>query len=121
WHDVAAASLSVPCNSPIERRLSRANVPLWHLGKKTGFDPRMFGAIDHMVREFQPQVVHTHLSVLRYVFPVLIRRHVDLAIHTLHNAAERESDNLGRFLQWFAFRRTVIPVAISQDGAASFK
>src|SRR5215470_8271057 len=69
-HDVAAASLSGAWNSPIETRLKQLNVPLWHLGKARGFDFRMYRALDKLLREVEPQVVHTHLSVLRYVFPV---------------------------------------------------
>jgi glycosyltransferase involved in cell wall biosynthesis len=66
-------------------------------------------------------VVHTHLSVLRYALPSLIRRHVPAVVHTLHNLAERETDGFGRFLQWFAFRGVVTPVAISQEVAASMQ
>ena len=67
----------------------------------------------------RPHVVHTHLSVLRYALPGLLRRRVPLVVHTLHNLAEHETDTFGRILQWFAFRRPVLPVAISREVAAS--
>ena len=119
--DVAGVSLYAGAGSPIEGRLTQANIPLWYLGKRPGFDPRIFSALNRVIREVQPQVVHTHLSVLRYAFPVLLRNRVPVAVHTLHNVAEHEADAVGRIVQWFAFRRNVLPVAISQEVAASFE
>jgi glycosyltransferase involved in cell wall biosynthesis len=120
-HEVTAVALYSGSPSPIEERLRLARVNIRRLGKRRGLDLRMFPALDRVIRETSPHVVHTHLSVLRYVFPVLARRRVPLAVHTLHNTAERESDGAGRLIQRIAFRRTVVPVAISQEGASSFK
>ncbi len=72
-HDVAAASLYPPMNTSIEHRLKRANIRLWHLGKRPGFDPRLFKSLDRVLKEVRPHVVHTHLSVLRYALPGLRR------------------------------------------------
>ena len=44
---------------------------------------------------------------------------VPVVIHTVHNQAEHEADFLGRMVQRFAFRRRVIPVAISNQIARS--
>ena len=120
-HDVAAAGLYPPMNTSIEHRLKRANIRLWHLGKRPGFDPRLFKLLDRVLKEVRPHVVHTHLSVLRYALPGLRRRRVPVVVHTLHNLAEHETDALGRVVQWFAFRRAVLPVAISREVAASVK
>jgi glycosyltransferase involved in cell wall biosynthesis len=120
-HTVAAVSLFDGARPRLEKRLVDSGVHLWNLGKHPGFDPRMFGASDRVLREFRPDVVHTHLSVLRYVLPGLLRRGVPLAVHTLHNLAERETDVFGRVVNRFAFRKAVLPVAISREVAASFK
>lgn len=119
-HDVTAVGMYPGSAGPVEERLKEASVEVRYLGKRRGIDLRMFSALDRVTREIKPHVVHTHLSVLRYMLPVLRRCGVPLAVHTLHNAAERESDTVGRFVQRIAFRGTVIPVAISQHGAASF-
>jgi glycosyltransferase involved in cell wall biosynthesis len=119
--NVAAASLYPSLNSSIEHRLIGAGIPLWHLGKRNGFDPRMFSALDRVVKRTRPHVVHTHMSVLRYALPGVVRRGVPVVIHTLHNLAEHETDMFGRFVNWFAFRGRVLPVAISQEVAASMK
>jgi glycosyltransferase involved in cell wall biosynthesis len=118
-HDVAGVSLYPERNSPAESRLREARIPLWHLGKRTGFELRMFPAVARALREFQPQVVHTHLSVLRYVLPTLLAHSVPLVVHTLHNLAEHETDAVGRVIHRLAFKHRVLPVAISQEVAAS--
>jgi glycosyltransferase involved in cell wall biosynthesis len=120
-HDVAAASLYPPMNTSIEHRLKRANIRLWHLGKRPGFDPKLFKSLDRVLKEVRPHVVHTHLSVLRYALPGLWRRRVPVVVHTLQNVAEHETDAFGRVIQWFAFRRAVLPVACSREVAASVK
>ncbi len=120
-HDVTAAGLYPPMNTSIEHRLKRANIRLWHLGKRPGFDPRLFKSLDRILKEVRPHVVHTHLSVLRYALPGLRRHRVPLVVHTMHNLAEHETDAFGRVVHWFAFRWWVLPVAISREVAASVK
>ena len=118
-HEVAALSLYGLTDSPLEGRLRRAGVSLRHLGKREGFDPSVFFGVDRVVREMRPHVVHTHLYVLRYALPALLRHAVPVVIHTVHNQAEYEADFPGRMVQRFAFRRRVIPVAISNQIARS--
>jgi len=120
-HDVTAAGLYPPMNTSIEHRLKRANIRLWHLGKRPGFDPRLFKSLDRVLKEVRPHVVHTHLSVLRYALPGLWRHRVPLVVHTVHNLAEHETDAFGRVVHWFAFRWRVLPVGISREVAASVK
>jgi len=119
--EVSGVSLFAATDSPIEQRLLLKEIPLWHLGKRTGFDPRMYTRLDEVLRQVRPHVVHTHLSVLRYVLPAVLRRRVPVVVHTLHNVAEHETDAFGRLVNRLAFRRTVRAVAISQQVAASFR
>lgn len=118
-HTVGAVGLLPYSDNAVERRLQNAGIPKWHLNKRPGFDMRMFGALSRVFREFQPDVVHTHMAVQRYVFPVLLRSRVPAAIHTIHNLARHETDSVGRVVHWFAFRNRVVPVAISREVAAS--
>ena len=120
-HDVVGASLYPARGTPTELGLKQAGIPVWHLEKRPGFDPKMYFAIDRLLQRVKPDVVHTHLSVLRYVFPVLLRRRMPLAVHTLHNLAEHETDAVGRVVNRLAFRGRVLPVAISRECGASFR
>src|SRR5438128_324912 len=74
--EVSGASLYPAQNSSIENGLRQNAIPLWHLGKREGFDPRMYSRLDRLLQETAPQVVHTHMSVLRYVLPVAVHRRI---------------------------------------------
>ena len=91
-------------------------VRVWYLGKRPGFDPRMYGRLREVVREFRPDVIHTHSYVMRYTLGLTARAKV----HTIHNMADREVDRIGRLIHRLAFRRGVVPVAIAGEIARSF-
>ena len=119
--EVAGVSLCAATDSPLEHRLRDAGVSLWHLSKHPGFDPHMFPGLDRVFRAVRPHVVHTHMSVLRYALPGILRQRVPVVVHTLHNLAEHETDIFGQFVHWFAFRGRVLPIAISHKVAASVR
>ncbi|HLI85957.1 MAG TPA: glycosyltransferase [Bryobacteraceae bacterium] len=118
-HEVAAVGLYESVDSPTETVMRKAGVRIWFLGKRPGFDPRMYAQLARVLREFCPHLVHTHLSVLRYLLPSLIARREIVAIHTLHSLAPRETDRLGRMVRRVALGRCVIPVAVSRAVARS--
>jgi glycosyltransferase involved in cell wall biosynthesis len=72
-------------------------------------------------REFRPAIVHTHSYVLRYTLPASLAAPAGRMVHTVHNLAPREVDAAGRLIHRFAFRRRVVPVAVSEEVARSFR
>ncbi len=104
-----------------EPRLAEAGIPVWHLGKRRGFDPRMWTRLARRMREFRPDIVHTHSYVMRYALPARALAGTGRIVHTVHNLAGREVDALGRAIHRLAFRRGALPVAISETVARSFK
>lgn len=117
--DVTALSLFEPVASDLKELLARDGVPVWNLGKRPGFDPRMFTRIARALRRFRPGVAHTHLNALRYALLPMLYHDVPAMVHTVHNLAEREVDRPSIWLHRLAFRRGVVPVAIGQEVAAS--
>jgi len=116
-HDVAVVSLYDPSGSWIEAGLRSDGVPVHFLGKHPGLDLRMIPRIARVVARFRPDVLHTHLYVLKYVLPAAAGR--CRVVHTVHNLAEREVERLSRILQAIAFRAGVVPVAIGDAVAES--
>ena len=98
---------------PFSDGLAPRGVRTWYLGKRRGFDPRMWPRLARVFREFRPDVIHTHSYLLRYAFPV----RTSAMVHTIHNLAREEP---GRWVNRLAFRRGVVPVAVSQRVADSF-
>lgn len=119
-HDVAALCLYPPVNSVFEDQLQSAGVRIWHLGKRPGFDARMLPAVHGVFRRFRPDVVHTHLSAISYLFPEALLRRV-VMVHTLHTVASFEADRFGRALRRAILGRCVVPVAVSRDVAHSIE
>jgi glycosyltransferase involved in cell wall biosynthesis len=121
-HTVAVASLFDPVGSWVEAELQEEGIPLRFLAKRLGPDPRVVPRLTRVLREFEPDVVHTHMYVLKYALAALAlagrRRPV---IHTFHTLARQEAEPLGRIVQWCAFRSGVVAVAVGEAVAASVR
>jgi glycosyltransferase involved in cell wall biosynthesis len=104
-----------------EAALAECGVPVQHLGKRRGFDPRMYPRLWRAIGKFRPTIIHTHSYVLRYVWPAAAAMRSARVVHTVHNSAEREVDVAGRILHRVAFRCGVAPVAVADEVARSFR
>ncbi len=104
-----------------EPDLDACRVKVWHLGKRSGFDPGMWYRLSRVIRSFRPNIIHTHSYVLRYVLPARATNPHGIVVHSVHNSAEREVDRAGRLMHRVAFRLGVRPVAISGEVARSFR
>jgi len=119
--EAGVVSLYAPFPGGFEPELAGRGVPVWHLGKRRGFDPRIWLRLARAFRAFRPDIVHTHSYVMRYVWPARALSRTGKVVHTIHNVAEREVDSIGRAIHRFAFRRGAVPVAISAEVARSFR
>lgn len=105
----------------LESALDNSGVRVDYLGKGWGLDARTFYRLHRALRNFRPDVVHTHLQVLRYAFPSLLLHKPHLVVHTVHNLAEREVEPRAQYLQKYAFRHGVMPIAVSKEVSLSLK
>src|SRR6266436_2159412 len=103
----------------LDRLLEEAGVEVRYLSKRPGFDHRMYSRLHPVLRDCQPDIVHTHLHVLRYALPSLLLLKRSALLHTVHNLAEREIEPLLRWLQRFALNHGVVPVAVAEEVAVS--
>ena len=120
--EVAAVSLYPETGTILEREIREKGLKVYYLNKHKGPDPRMVPQLWNIFQDFRPDVVHTHLSVLRYtLLPALFCR-VPVQVHTVHNIAQKEVDQVGKLVHWFAFRLAgVVPVSISQEVAVTVR
>lgn len=117
--EIAAISMYDPVGTDLEELLDKRKIPVFYLGKKLGFDMKMYWRIFRVICKYKPDVVHTHLSVLRYLLPILIFKNIKVKIHTVHNIAEKEVDSFGKFVHGLAFIVGVVPVSIAKEVAQS--
>jgi len=118
--EAQVVSLYAPFPGGLEPELADRALPVWHLGKRRGLDPRMWPRLSGLLRRFRPQIVHTHSYVLNYVLPAWALARNGTLVHTVHNLAGRETTAIGRAIHRAAFRSGALPVAISPALARSF-
>ena len=118
-HRVDVVALGARSDSWIEAGLAEAGVPMHFLDKGPGLELGVVRRLARCLRRLRPDVVHTHLHVLKYLLPACPRRRGPVIVHTLHNLAEQEAVRHDRTIQRLAFRGRVKPVAIGDAVAAS--
>ena len=105
----------------LDRQLDESGVEVRYLGKHLGFDYRMFSQVHGVLKDCRADIVHTHLQVLRYVFPAAAFLKQASVVHTVHNLAEREIEPGMRWLQGYALQHGVVPVAVAEEVALSLE
>jgi glycosyltransferase involved in cell wall biosynthesis len=103
----------------LDHMLEDEGIEARYLGKHPGFDYRVYGRLDSVLKEYKPDVIHTHLHVLRYALPSMLLMKRIAMVHTVHNLAEREIEPRARLIQRYALTHGVKPVAVAEEVAAS--
>jgi glycosyltransferase involved in cell wall biosynthesis len=117
----AVVAYSERVGSDLEQQLDEDGLKTWFLGKGPGFGWRTYHRLHRVFKEFRPDIVHTHVHVMRYAFPSLLYFKPRLMVHTVNNIAECEIEPRARWLQRLAYRQGVIPVAVAREVAVSLE
>lgn len=96
-HQVTVVSLFGD-RTPISQRMEAAGVKLIYLDKKMGLDVSMVPKLVRVMKAERPEVVHTHLDVIKYAVAAAKITGVKKCIHTVHNVAEEEAEGLAQKL-----------------------
>lgn len=94
-----------------------------HTSKKLGFDIKIFYRLYQVIKDVNPEVVHTHLSVINYlILSVLFLGKKVKFVHTLHSDASKLVKNrIEEYIRKFLYKDRVIPVCISTNSRISFE
>lgn len=90
-HQVSVVSL-FPERTPISRRMEEAGVRMLYLDKKLGLDLSMIPKLAKLMKQEKPDVVHTHLDVIKYAVAAAKLAGVRKCVHTVHNVADKEAE-----------------------------
>jgi glycosyltransferase involved in cell wall biosynthesis len=120
-HAVDIVVLGASEDSWIEQELRSLEIPVHFLDKGAGLSVAVVPKLGATLRALGPDVVHTHLHVLKYLLPTRTIFRPSALVHTLHNLAENEAVWTDRTLQQGVFRWRVAPVAIGDAVAQSLQ
>lgn len=89
-----------------------------YLDKKVGLDFKFFKQVEKAVKDYNPDIIHSNLDSMLYLFPVYNKKQVKL--HTIHTLAEKETVGLQAVVRFLAYKIfKVTPVGISDTVADS--
>lgn len=113
-HEVQVVSLYND-RTPIAARMEEAGVQIIYLDKKLGLDVSMVGKLRKIMMQFQPDVVHTHLNIIKYAALAAKLAGVKRCVHTVHNVADKEAESRSQMLINGTYFRLgwSVPVALS--------
>lgn len=113
-HQVSVVSLYAE-RTPISERMEQAGVQIIYLDKKLGLDVSMIPKLVKIIRQQKPDVVHTHLDVIKYAVAAAKIAGVKKCVHTVHNVADKEAEGkLQKMINSFYFKLGwSVPVALS--------
>jgi len=114
-HDVVVVSL-YPERTPISQRMEAAGVRIVYLDKKLGMDVSMVPKLLRLMKQEKPDVVHTHLDVVKYAAAAAKMAGIRRCVHTVHNVAQKEAEGLAQKINKVYFRMGwTKPVALSPE------
>lgn len=90
-HQVVVVSLYEE-RTPIAQRIEARGIRIVYLDKKLGLDISMVPKLMKIMKAEKPDVVHTHLDVIKYATAAAKLCGIRKCIHTVHNVADKEAE-----------------------------
>jgi glycosyltransferase involved in cell wall biosynthesis len=113
--EIAVCSLYGMQGTLLEEELDKLNIKVFYLNKKLGFDPKIIVEFYNILKIFKPDIIHTHLYVLKYVYIPFLISNASYIVHTIHSDPKYEVNSLGKKIHKIIFKdKRIIPVSISK-------
>lgn len=121
-HDVYLIVFFTPSSKAFYVEELNTNVKLISLDKKKGFSFRIFLLLYKLINEHSPDIIHTHIEAISYIFPYPLIFCKAQFYHTLHSDAYFEASSRSRrLLRKILFSlKLVKPITISNGSHKSF-
>lgn len=115
-HQVCVVSLYNE-HTPISQRMEKAGIRFYYLDKKLGLDISMVPKLVKIMKDEKPDVVHTHLDVIKYAVAAAKLAGIKKCVHTMHTVAHKEAEGrLQKAINGLYFRMGwSVPVALSPE------
>ena len=111
--DMKAISLYPSGNTIYNKIIEDEELPVIYLNKKGPFDLFFIKRLSEEIKKFNPDVVHTHMSVLKYV--IMAGWGKRPIFHTIHSEVLRDAGFYDRHLNRYLFKKyKVTPIALQE-------
>jgi glycosyltransferase involved in cell wall biosynthesis len=112
--DVTLLVLFSEKQTHFSEQVKSTDIKIVYGDKRRGFDFKIYPKINKILKEVKPDVIHTHLNVLQYMFPFYFTQKYK-KVHTIHSVADKEAYGILKYVHKFSFKYlNVIPVSISK-------
>jgi len=123
-HDVELCiirDLGITNNAFYLQELS-SQIRLHNLKIRPGFSLRYFFNIRSLIKKISPEIVHVHLDLFKYIFPLPLIDKKRIYFQTIHNDASSIRSKIERTLSGYLYKQgKVKAVTISQETTRSFR
>ena len=112
--DMKAVSFYAPSGSIYDEIIKAEKLPVTYLNKKGPLDISFVKQLKAEIESFNPDVIHTHMSALKYV--VMAGTLGKSIFHTIHSEVITDAGIYDRFVNRFLFKKyKVTPIALHEE------
>lgn len=112
--DMKAVSFYSPSGSIYDEIINDEKLPVAYLNKKGPLDISFVKQLKAEIESFNPDVIHTHMSALKYV--VMAGTLGKPIFHTIHSEVLTDAGIYDRFVNRFLFKKyKVTPIALHEE------
>lgn len=113
--DVSLLVMSSDLGTSFDRYIAESSVKVTYFNKPLGFSTSALFRIYRFLNDFQPDIVHTHLSAWIYALPWVLFRNIRI-LHTVHSMPQHECAGiLAKIRRRLHRNGKIIPVGISDS------
>lgn len=113
-HEVVIVSM-FDYKTVINQNLEEKGIKIEYLHKHVGFDLSVKGKLKKLIKQYKPDVIHTHLNTLKYTAGVASKLLNQPIVHTVHNVAQKEAPEFDRKTNKKLYQsQKAVPVALTE-------
>ena len=114
-HEVMVVSLYKK-ETVLTENLRNNSIPIEWMDKKNGLDPSCIYRLYKLFRQFNPDVVHSHIYAGKYAHIAAAIAGVKAKAYTVHSVAQKEATASNTIMNRVLFKKLgVVPVALTQE------
>ena len=112
---IKAISLYPSQNSMYDQEIAAKGLDVTYLHKGHGFDISVVKELKNAIKQYNPDVIHTHLYALKYLLLTGEMKNRKI-FHTIHNQPDKDVGKLDELINRYCFRKSkVIPVTLQDE------